>query len=210
VIGSRTLALPAVQWTNLFPRFVRRRCYTWAATALVLCVGLNGCAWTLITAADATGSVIQAGYAIASNYSSPTFVNGEPAAVSTVCIEVNQTVSVGDFVPALQLALNRRGVRSTVYNPGTSPASCEARLVYNASVDYGQREFSDTPTQYLAVIDLTLIQQGRVLITARYQTGELGLDRFSNASTKLNGMIDKMVVNRQDLRPQTIQTSQIN
>ncbi len=38
-----------------------------------LTVGLNGCAWTLIQAADATGSVIQAGYAIAANYSSPTF-----------------------------------------------------------------------------------------------------------------------------------------
>jgi hypothetical protein len=55
-------------------------------------LSLSGCAWTLITAADATGSVIQAGYAIASNYSSPTFVNGRPAKIRTVCIEVNQLV----------------------------------------------------------------------------------------------------------------------
>ncbi|RFU44026.1 hypothetical protein [Paraburkholderia sp. DHOC27] len=171
---------------------------------------MNGCAWTLITAADATGSVIQAGYAIASNYSSPTFVSGRPASLSAVCIEVNQTVSVGDFVPSLQMALERRGIRSDVYNPGTSPAGCEARLVYNASVDYGHRSFSDDPVQYLAVIDLTLIQQGHILVTARYQTGELGVDRFSNASVKLSGMIDKMVVDRTELRPQTIQTSQIN
>lgn len=207
--GSRTFALPGWLWTVRLPSAVRR-CCAWTASAAVLCVGLNGCAWTLITAADATGSVIQAGYAIASNYSSPTFVNGEPAAVSTVCIEVNQTVSVGDFIPALQLALKRRGVHSDVYNPGTSPVSCESRLIYNASVDYGQREFSDVPTQYLAVIDLTLIQQGHILVTARYQTGDLGIDRFSNSSVKLNGMIDKMVVNRLDLRPQTIQTSQLN
>jgi hypothetical protein len=211
VTESHSSVLSVVPWTfRLTWSMGWRRSCAWAAAAAVLCVGLNGCAWTLITAADATGSVIQAGYAIASNYSSPTFVNGKPASLSAVCIEVNQTVSVGDFVPSLQFALERRGIRSDVYNPGTSPASCEARLVYNASVDYGRREFSDDPVQYLAVIDLTLIQQGHVIVTARYQTGELGVDRFSNASVKLNGMIDKMVVDRTELRPQTIQTSQIN
>ena len=204
-----SLFLPAL-WTVRLPWSIGRRSCVWAATAVLLCVGLNGCAWTLITAADATGSVIQAGYAIASNYSSPTFINGRPASISTVCIEVNQMVSVGDFVPALQLALNRRGIRSDVYNPGTAPASCESRLVYNASVDYGKRSFNDSPVQYLSVIDLTLLQQGQVLVTARYQTGELGMDRFSNASVKLNGMIEKMVVDRTELRPRTIQTSQAN
>ncbi|SDI47652.1 hypothetical protein SAMN05216466_12411 [Paraburkholderia phenazinium] len=208
--GLRSSRLPAVLWTVRLPWSIGRRSCVWAATTAMLCVGLNGCAWTLITAADATGSVIQAGYAIASNYSSPTFVNGRPASISAVCIEVNQMVSVGDFVPALQLALNRRGIRSDVYNPGTSPASCEARLVYSASVDYGRRSFSDNPIQYLSVIDLTLLQQGRILVTARYQTGELGMDRFSNASVKLSGMIDKMVIDRTELRPPTLQTSQIN
>nr|WP_241018727.1 hypothetical protein [Paraburkholderia sp. Tr-20389] len=175
--------------------------------AALCLLSLGGCAWTLITAADATGSVIQAGYAIASNYSSPTFINGRPAKIRTVCIEVNQLVSVGDFVPALQLALDKRGIRSDVYNPGTSPAGCEARLVYNASVDYGRRSFSDEATQYLSMIDLTLIQHGRILVTARYQTGGLGVDRFSSASVKLDGLIDKMVVNQLDLSPETIQTS---
>ncbi|WP_338937373.1 hypothetical protein [Paraburkholderia sp. 22B1P] len=173
-------------------------------------MSLGGCAWTLITAADATGSVIQAGYAIASNYSSPTFISGRRAKINTVCIEVNQLVSVGDFVPALQLALDKRGIRSDVYNPGTSPAGCEARLVYNASVDYGRRSFSDEPTQYLSMIDLTLIQHGRILVTARYQTGGLGVDRYSSASVKLDGLIDKMVVNQiADLQVETIQTSAI-
>ncbi|MEC5408997.1 hypothetical protein VOM14_25930 [Paraburkholderia sp. MPAMCS5] len=187
----------------------RPRARLMACATLVF--GLNGCAWTLIQAADATGSVIQAGYAIAANYSSPTFVNGRPADVRHVCIEVNQTVSVGDFVPALQLALGHRGIRSDVYNPGTSPAGCEARLVYNAAIDYGRRSFSDEPVQYLSIIDLTLVQDGRILVTARYQTGGLNTDRFSSASTKLNGLIDKMVVDQTDFsRPtlQTIQTSQ--
>jgi hypothetical protein len=182
------------------------RCLRFALAALGL-LSMSGCAWTLITAADATGSVIQAGYAIASNYSSPTFVNGRPAKVRTVCIEVNQLVSVGDFVPALQLALDRRGIRSDVFNPGTSPASCEARLVYNASVDYGRRSFSDEAMQYLSMIDLTLIQDGRILVTARYQTGGRGVDRFSSASTKLDGLIGKMVVDRLDLQPDSVQAS---
>lgn len=198
---------PRVAWARL-----RRPC-AWLAVAATLALGLNGCAWTLIQAADATGSVIQAGYAIAAGYSSPTFVNGQPADLHHVCIEVNQTVSVGDFVPALQIALNRRGIRSDVYNPGTSPAGCEARLVYNAATDYGRRSFSDESVQYLSIIDLTLIQDGRILVTARYQTGGLNTDRFSSAAIKLRGLIDRMVVDQTDFarRPmQTIQTSQAN
>ncbi|WP_233804339.1 hypothetical protein [Paraburkholderia sp. HP33-1] len=191
----------------------RRRCARAALVTLAatLTLALDGCAWTLIQAADATGSVIQAGYAIASNYSSPTFVNGRPANVQQVCIEVNPTVSVGDFVPALQLALDRRGIRSDVYNPGTSPAGCEARLVYNAAIDYGRRSFSDETIQYLSIIDLTLIQSGRILVTARYQTGGLNTDRFSSAAVKLGGLIERMVVDRTDFArhpPQTLQTSQ--
>lgn len=193
---------PMAAWVRL------RRPGARLAASACLALGLNGCAWTLISAADATGSVIQAGYAIAANYSSPTFVNGRRADVHNVCIEVNQTVSVGDFVPALQLALDRRGIRSDVYNPGTSPAGCEARLVYNAAIDYGRRSFSDETIQYLSIIDLTLIQHGRILVTARYQTGGLNTDRFSTASTKLNGLIDKMVVDQTDLERQPMQTMQ--
>ncbi|MGF6574558.1 hypothetical protein ABH945_006681 [Paraburkholderia sp. GAS333] len=199
--------VPRTAWVML-----RRPC-AWLAVAGTLAFGLNGCAWTLISAADATGSVIQAGYAIAANYSSPTFVNGQPADLHHVCIEVNPAVSVGDFVPSLQMALGHRGIRSDVYNPGTSPAGCEARLVYNAAIDYGRRSFSDESIQYLSIIDLTLIQDGRILVTARYQTGGLNTDRFSSASTKLTGLIDRMVVDKKaftPVPPQTIQTSQAN
>lgn len=175
-----------------------------------LAFGLNGCAWTLITAADATGSVIQAGYAIASNYSSPTFVNGRPVDIRHLCIEVNPMVSVGDFVPALQVELDKRGVRSDVYNPGTSPANCEARLVYNAAIDYGRRSFSTESIQYLSIIDLTLIRDDHILVTARYQTGGFNTDRFSSAAVKLRGMLDKMVVDQLDLNRHTLQTVQIS
>lgn len=211
--SMRAVTFPRASHATRSAWLVTRRPCARLAVGAILAVGLNGCAWTLIQAADATGSVIQAGYAIAANYSSPTFVNGRPADVHNVCIEVNQTVSVGDFVPALQLALDRRGIRSDVYNPGTSPAGCEARLVYNAAIDYGRRSFSDESIQYLSIIDLTLIQHGRILVTARYQTGGLNTDRFSSASTKLNGLIERMVVDQSDFARQsmqTIQTSQAN
>ncbi|TKC89818.1 hypothetical protein FAZ69_11285 [Trinickia terrae] len=163
------------------------------ACAAAAALALNGCAWTLITAVDAAGSVVQAGFAVSSHYSSPTFVNGDPVALRHVCIEWNQNVSVGDFVPSLQLALSRRGVRSDVYNPGASPPGCEARLVYSAAIDYGRPSFSDASTAYLSEIDLTLIQNGRIAVSARYETQGLNSDRFSSSSTKLRGLIDRMV-----------------
>ena len=202
-------ARPVTACAALARAFLRRRS-TRLALAASLTLGLNGCAWTLITAADATGSVIQAGYAIAGNYTSPTFINGHPASLRSVCIELNQTVSVSDFVPALQFALERRGVASDVYYPGTTPSSCEARLVYNAVIDYGRRTFSDDSKAYLAAIDLTLLRGGHILVTARYETGGLGLDRFSSASSKLSGLIERMVVDQHDLPRETLQTSQAN
>jgi hypothetical protein len=177
-------------------RFSRLTSSVRLACAAAAALALNGCAWTLITAADAAGSLVQAGFAVSSHYSSPTFVNGDPVALHNVCIEWNQTVSVGDFVPALQLALARRGVRSDVYNPGASPPGCEARLVYNASVYYGHDAFSSDAAPYLSAIDLTLIENGRIVVSARYTTQGLNSDRFASSLTKLRGMIDRMVLER--------------
>ena len=174
--------------------------------SLLASLALQGCAWTLFTAVDAAGSAIQAGYAIASNYASPAFVTGEPADVRAVCIEVNPNVSVRDLVPAIQLALERRGVRSGVYNPGASPAGCDAELVYNAIVAYGRRSFTQLPVQYVSAIDLTLIEHGRIVITARYETARLDVDRFSSASVKVRGLIDRMVVDRHEA-PSIVRTS---
>ncbi|SAL09631.1 hypothetical protein AWB66_00112 [Caballeronia telluris] len=171
------------------------------AAACVSVVGANllsGCAWTLISAADAAGSLVQAGFTVASNYSSPSFVTGTPATLRSVCIELNQTVNASDFVPTLQLALQRRGVNSMVYNPGTSPPGCEAMLMYAATTDWDRRAFSDEPTSYLAAIDLTLVKQGQILVTARYEMHGLNVDRFASARQKLAALVDKMVVARAD------------
>lgn len=174
--------------------------------ALVCTFALQGCAWTVFTAVDAAGSAIQAGYAIASNYSSPDFVTGEPADVRAVCIEVNPNVSALDLVPAMQIALERRGVGSGVYNPGASPAGCEAQLTYSATVSYGRRSFAQVPVQYVSAIDLTLIEHGRIAVAARYQTGGLDADRFASASVKVRGLIDKIIVD-QRAPPPILRTS---
>jgi len=171
--------------------------------ASILCAtispcSLSGCAWTVITAVDAAGSVVQAGMSIASNHSSPTAINGDQASVHAVCIEWNSMVSVGDFVPALQYALHKRGVQSTVYGAGNSPSSCEATLVYSAATDWGHRSFTDGYTEYLSAINLTLIQRGKIVIAASYQTSGAKLDRYASTTTKVTALINKMVVATKD------------
>lgn len=159
---------------------------------------LSGCALTVISAVDAAGSVVQAGLSIASNHASPTVINGDRASLHAVCIEWNSLVPVGDFVPALQYALHKRGVESTVYAPGTSPANCEATLVYSAATDWGHRTFTDGYTQYLSAINLTLLQRGKIVVAASYATSGAKLDRFASTSTKVTALIDKMVVATSD------------
>jgi hypothetical protein len=166
-----------------------------ALVAIGACA-LSGCTWTLITAADAAGSLVQAGFTVASNYSSPTSVTGSPAALESVCIELNQSVATGDFVPVLQVALQRRGVISTVYNPGTSPPGCEAMLVYSATTGWDKHAFSSEPMSYLSAIDLTLVRRGQILVTARYDTKGMNIDRFASARQKLDALVDRMVVSR--------------
>lgn len=167
--------------------------------ACAAALALNGCAWTLITAADATGSVIQAGYAVASNYSSPKFVTGRPVNLNSICIENNPMVTSGDFVPSLQLVLAQRGVTSDVYGAGTEPVSCEGRLVYNASIEFGKPTFSDESRAYLSTINLTIFTHNHIAVTARYEVRGLGTDRYSSAAVKLKGLVDSMVVDQTQL-----------
>jgi hypothetical protein len=167
--------------------------------AFAVALALNGCAWTLITAADATGSVIQAGYAVAANYSSPRFVTGRPVNLSSICIENNPLVTAADFVPSLQLVLSQRGVDSDVYSPGTEPANCEGRLVYNASIDFGRPTFSDDNVAYLSTINLTIFTHNHIAVTGRYEVRGLGTDRYSSAAVKLKGLVENMVIDQTQL-----------
>lgn len=154
---------------------------------------LSGCAWTVITTADAIGSVTQAGIAVSSQYSSPTYVTGKPARVKHVCIELNTAVPDQDLVPALRVAFSSYGVTSMVYNPGTAPPDCESKLTYNASLDFGHQEFADGYTRYLSSIDLQLVH-GNDIVVAHYQTEGLNTDRFSTTSKKMSGLVRRMVL----------------
>ena len=171
--------------------------WTTIAAAVAAMSLTSGCAWTLVSAADAVGSVTQAGFAVASQMSSPTYVNGQPLAVKHVCIEINNQVNLQDLVPALRVALASRGVTSMVYNAGTAPPDCESRLTYTASMDYGQREFTDGYTRYLSIIDLRLVH-GTEVVVAHYQTEGLNVDRFATTSTKMRGLVRRMVIPAQD------------
>jgi hypothetical protein len=163
----------------------------------LLACSTSGCTLTALSAIGAVGAVAQAGLEAKQVYSPPRYINGHAAMVSEVCIEYNAEVPLSDFLPALQLALEERGVRSEVYNPGTAPPSCESRLVYNALIDYGKSSFADETTPYLAAVDITLMQQNHILVTARYQVhGAGGPDKYSSATTTLKHLISQMVVDR--------------
>ena len=194
-LGMTDIAKPTGRVTCRAQRYLRIASIICAALSPCL---LSGCALTVISAVDAAGSVVQAGMSIASNHSSPTVINGDQASLHAVCIEWNSLVPVGDFVPALQYALHKRGVESTVYAPGNSPASCEATLVYSAATDWGHRTFTDGYTQYLSAINLTLIQRGKIVVAASYATSGAKLDRFASTATKVTALIDKMVVTTSD------------
>jgi hypothetical protein len=170
-----------------------RRLALAAAMAVAAALSLNGCAWTVFTAVDAAGSTVQAGYAVATDYSTPAVIAGSPISVRDVCIETNPNGSALDLVPALQSALARRGVRSEVYNPGASPAGCEALLTYSATVDFGIRSFGQKPMAYLSEININLNEGGSIVVSARYETQGLDADRYSSTSSKARGLIDKMV-----------------
>lgn len=147
----------------------------------------------MVSAADALGSVTQAGFSVASQYASPTYVTGRPVQVSRVCIELNNAVAIEDLVPAMRVALGRLGIDSMVYNVGTAPPDCPARLTYQATLDWGHRSFSDEYTRYLSAIDLRLVH-GSDVVAAHYQTEGLAVDRFAATSNKLTSLIRKMVV----------------
>jgi hypothetical protein len=179
------------------PGLGRVGAWTTLAAAVALTSLTSGCAWTLVSAADAVGSVTQAGFAVASQMSSPTYVNGQPLAVKHVCIEINNQVNLQDLVPALRVALASRGITSMVYNAGTAPPDCESTLTYTASMDYGHREFTDGYSRYLSIIDLRLVH-GTEIVVAHYQTEGLNVDRFATTSTKMRGLVRRMVIPAQN------------
>ncbi|MDR3413689.1 MAG: hypothetical protein P4L87_22490 [Formivibrio sp.] len=111
----------------------------------------------------------------------------------SICIEYNPNVAVPDFVPTMQTRLKQLQVDSTLYSPSAMPISCEATLQYTAARSWGSHFTSSDLQPYLGDAELTLLQGGRVLSLARYQTSRLGYEKWTSTATKMNQVVDDLV-----------------
>lgn len=99
-----------------------------------------------------------------------TFVSGAPVVTESTCIEVNPRVFDNRFLPALQIALIERGVKSEIYTPGTAPATCKSLIVYRLDISYVKTGSGGEPSIYWSTIDLNLIRYGEVVSSAHYES----------------------------------------
>lgn len=120
------------------------------------------------------------------------------ARIDHVCIQHNPAVELADFVPAMQRELRDNRVDSRLYEPGMQPEDCNALLYYSAFLDWGQRGLSEQYSAYLTFASMTLrTRDGRVLASANYEGGELGLDKWSSTRSKISGVVRALVVNNE-------------
>ena len=81
-----------------------------------------------------------------------------------VCIIQNPKVTIGEAIPSLQSAFQRRGIKTTVVRDAASCTS-EYRLSYVM-----QRSWD--ATTYLGLAELTLYKNGAIVSTAKYKAPE--------------------------------------
>ena len=118
------------------------------------------------------------------------------APIDRVCIQHNPAVELTDFVPAMQRELRDNRVESRLYEPGMQPEDCNTLLYYSAFLDWGQRGLSEQYSAYLTFASMTLrTRDGRVLASANYEGGELGLDKWSSTRSKIAGAVKALVAN---------------
>lgn len=120
----------------------------------------------------------------------------EPLDLAQLCIEFNPYTPTSDFVPALQTALQRNGVRSRVYEPGTSPQLCPIWLQYTAQLDWDTRALSSERLAYLSLVEITLRNtSGRVMATGqyRYEPGRLRDGKWASTPDKLDALVTALV-----------------
>jgi hypothetical protein len=118
------------------------------------------------------------------------------ARIDNICIQFNPAVGIADFVPAVQRELRDHSVDSRLYEPGMQPDDCQALLHYSAFLDWGQRALDDRYTAYLAYASMTLrTGDGRVLASANYESGPLGLDKWASTRSKIAGAVGALLTN---------------
>lgn len=118
-------------------------------------------------------------------------------AVKNVCVELNVQVTVAEFLPAVQSGLQRRGVASRVYAPGTAPYGCDAVLNYEATRDWDTRLASVEALPYMSFARITLRRDGQLLAAATYGVRGLGFDKWASTSAKIEPMLDTLLAGGQ-------------
>jgi hypothetical protein len=76
------------------------------------------------------------------------------------------------------------------------PQDCEALLYYSAFLDWDQRALNDGYSAYLTFANMTLrTRDGRVLASANYEGGQLGIDKWSSTRSKIAGVVKALLAN---------------
>ncbi|WP_051229524.1 hypothetical protein [Paludibacterium yongneupense] len=114
----------------------------------------------------------------------------EHTGVQNVCIEFNNRVQIADIVPAIQNELQKHGVDSRVYEPGTVPSGCVI-LNYVAYVRLDRHVLSDLYDSYMDHAMLSLSQNGKVLATSSYDVGSW--DKWGTTQKKLAPVVTSLL-----------------
>ncbi|BBF87833.1 hypothetical protein DLM_4261 [Aquitalea magnusonii] len=109
-----------------------------------------------------------------------------------ICIEINSSVIVSDFIPELQKQLREREIESRIYAVGNAPGNCEAILYYTVLTQWGSPMFSDELRPYITDINLLLKKNGKVLANAAYRLDGMAYDKWSSTGKKLSPLLNKM------------------
>lgn len=110
-----------------------------------------------------------------------------------ICVELNPTVIVADFIPELQKQLRDREIESRIYAAGNVPADCEAILYYTVLTQWGSPLFSDELRPYITDINLLLKKNGKVLANAAYRLDGMAYDKWGSTGRKLSPLLQKML-----------------
>ncbi|WP_159880089.1 MULTISPECIES: cell division protein FtsI [Aquitalea] len=109
-----------------------------------------------------------------------------------ICVELNSSVIVPDFIPELQKQLRERELESRIYAVGNAPANCDALLYYTVLTQWGSPMFSDELRPYITDINLLLKKNGKVLANAAYKLDGMAYDKWSSTGKKLSPLLGKM------------------
>lgn len=169
-------------------KYLRRFMMAPAALTLSAC--------TLITSPIVTG-VQLASTAVTSiaNMAPNTSTNGmvhPHDELRNICVEINSTVIIPDFIPELQKQLREREIESRIYAVGNAPANCDALLYYTVLTQWGSPLFSDELRPYITDINLLLKKNGKVLANAAYKLDGMAYDKWSSTGKKLSPLLSKM------------------